>query len=85
MSLTIDSPDTHKLLRELIATTGESESDAVTRALRERLLREREKRVRPQFLAERLLRIGRECAALPVLDDRSAEEILGYNDNGIPA
>ena len=84
MSLTIDSPDTNKLLRELIATTGESESDAVTRALRERLLREQEKRVQPRSLADRLLRIGRECAALPVLDDRSAEEILGYNNNGMP-
>lgn len=85
MSVTIDRPDTNRLLRELIATTGESESDAVNRALRERLTREREKRAQPQPLAEKLLRIGRECAALPVLDDRPAEDILGYNENGMPA
>lgn len=84
MGVTIDRPEVDRLLRELVATTGESESDAVTRALRERLKRERKKRVRPRTLADKLLRIGRECAALPVLDDRSAEEILDYNDNGMP-
>jgi uncharacterized protein (DUF433 family) len=31
-----------------------------------------------------LLRIGRECAALPVLDNRPATEILGYDELGLP-
>lgn len=33
--------------------------------------------------AHELLEIGRRCAALPVLDHRSADEILGYNPHGL--
>ena len=35
-------------------------------------------------LASELLRIGRECASLPVLDDRSPDVILGYDHYGVP-
>lgn len=35
-------------------------------------------------LRDRLLRIGQECAALPLVDDRKADEILGYNEIGLP-
>ena len=35
-------------------------------------------------LAEELLAIGKRCAALPLLDKRSAEQILGYNAQGLP-
>lgn len=34
--------------------------------------------------AEELLEIGRRCAALPELDPRSAEEIIGYDEHGVP-
>ena len=37
-----------------------------------------------KILADELLRIGRECAALPLLDDRSPEAILGYDAFGVP-
>jgi antitoxin VapB len=36
-------------------------------------------------LAKALDEIARRCAALPVLDDRSADEILGYDENGLPS
>ena len=36
-------------------------------------------------LAERLMAIGRDVAAMPVLDSRSADEILGYDENGLPS
>ena len=84
MSLIIDHPEADELLQALIATTGEDASDAVTRALRERLSREQKKQARRPSLAEELLRIGQECAALPVLDDRAPDQILGYNENGMP-
>lgn len=32
----------------------------------------------------RLMEISRRCAALPILDHRSEDEILGYDENGIP-
>ncbi|MBI3097014.1 MAG: antitoxin [Planctomycetes bacterium] len=35
-------------------------------------------------LRDDLLAIGRGCAALPTLDIRSADEILGYDRNGLP-
>ena len=35
-------------------------------------------------LADEIRRIGERCAALPVLDERAADEILDYDENGIP-
>jgi len=34
-------------------------------------------------LAEDLMQIGRDCASLPDLDTRRAEEILGYDERGV--
>lgn len=61
MSLNIKSEDAHRLARELAAITGESLTTAVTVALRERIKRLRQSR--KQGLSERLLAIGRDCAA----------------------
>ena len=36
------------------------------------------------WLADELEEIAGNCAGLPVLDHRSADEILGYNENGLP-
>ncbi len=36
-------------------------------------------------LADRLVAIGRECAALPVFDERDDDEILGYDERGLPS
>ncbi|MGX9728368.1 MAG: type II toxin-antitoxin system VapB family antitoxin [Candidatus Electronema sp. VV] len=38
----------------------------------------------PQNLKEELLAIGRHCAALPLLDSRTPDQILGYNEQGLP-
>jgi len=82
MSLLIDQPEADKLIQELISYTGESAPEAITRALQERLEREKNRRIQYQGLAEQILQIGRECASLPVLDDRPVDEILGYNEQG---
>lgn len=37
-----------------------------------------------QTLKERLLAIGQRCAALPLVDQRTPDEILGYDDSGMP-
>ena len=83
MSLNIKSPEADRLARALAAKTAETITDAVIRALRERLARE-EGRGRPHSLKDELLAIGRRCAALPDLDMRSPDEILGYNEIGVP-
>jgi antitoxin VapB len=87
MPLVIADPEAESLARELAEYTGESITQAVIIALRERLERE-QRRPHPGTdapnMAEALLRIGRECADLPVLDPRTADEILGYDENGLP-
>ena len=35
-------------------------------------------------VADEIDRIARRCATLPVLDERSADEILGYDHHGVP-
>ncbi len=62
---------------------GETKTQAVTRALQDRLARLRRERA-GRRLADDLDEIARHCARLPVRDPRSAEEILGYDDNGLP-
>ena len=84
MALNIRNAETERLAAELARETGETKTAAVTRALRDRLTRvRRERSQRP--LAEELDEIARHCAALPVLDDRSPDEILGYDEHGLPS
>lgn len=83
MALNIRNPDADDLARALAELTGETKTGAVTQALRERLDRVRRRRARDRRTGE-LAEIGRHCAALPVLDAREADEILGYDDRGVP-
>jgi antitoxin VapB len=57
--------------------------DAILKALREQLQREAA-RARPTGLAAEILEIGNRCAALPDLDQRTPEEIIGFDEFGIP-
>jgi len=59
--LNIKNEETHRLAQELARLTGESMTAAVTEAVRERL--ERVRRERATGLADRLLAIGKDCAA----------------------
>jgi antitoxin VapB len=83
MPLNIKDPETDTLVRTLAQTTGETITEAVTIAVQERLARLRTVR-RPRRLAEELDEIALRCAALPVLDERSEDEILGYDAGGLP-
>ena len=55
----------------------------MTKALRDRLARVRRERTKRR-LADELEEIAEHCASLPVLDSRRAEEILGYDEAGLP-
>ena len=83
MALSIKNPEVERLARELAAKTGESITDAVLVALRDRLDRAEQDRKRELKVA-RLLEIGREGSRLPTFDDRSLEEIIGYDEHGLP-
>jgi antitoxin VapB len=83
MPLNIKDAATEKFVRELAAAAGESVTIAVRRAAEERLQRVRRQQSGRSLAAE-LLEIGRRCAALQDLDARTADEILGYDEHGLP-
>ncbi len=83
MALSIKDRDTDRLARELAKETGETITQAVTVALRERLSRLR-RRQRGRRLADELDEIAKRCGRLPVLDARPAQEILGLDERGLP-
>jgi antitoxin VapB len=83
MPLNIKDSATEKSVRELAALTGETVTTAVRRAAEERLLRVRRNRT-GRSLASEIVEIGKRCASLPDLDTRTADEILGYDENGVP-
>ena len=83
MHLNIKNHEAHRLAAELADLTGESLTAAVTCALRDRLERERRRRSGVS-VAERLMDIGRRYAALPDAVGRTPEDILGYDENGLP-
>ena len=71
------------MAQELARLTGESMTAAVTEAVRERL--ERMRRERAAGLANRLLAIGKDCAARLKEPFRSVDhgELL-YDEHGLP-
>ncbi len=82
MALSIKTDDADRLARELAALTHESLTEAVTVALRERLDRIQESR-RSDYEV-RLQRIIEEYQAHEVVDPRSNDEIIGYDEHGLP-
>ena len=81
--LNIKNPEADKLARALAQKTGASITEVIIQALREKLLREQGRHA-PEELKEALLDIGKRCAALPDRDTHSSEDILGYDDAGLP-
>lgn len=81
MALSVKNVAAEKLARQVAAETGESLTEAIIHSLEERLERLKGRRSAPD-LVETLLAIGSRCSALPDLDTRSADEILGYDETG---
>ena len=79
MALSIKDLETDHLARRLAQLTGESITQAVHAAIHDRL--EREQRRRGKTIDHvRIDEIVQRIAALPVVDDRSPDEAIGYND-----
>jgi antitoxin VapB len=85
MPLSIKAPEADRLARQLAATTGETITDAVIVAMRERLAREERKHQDTAALLEEIRAISHHCASLPVLDTRTEDEIMGWDENGLPS
>lgn len=80
MSINIKNEQADRLARELSELTGETITETVIKALSERLEREKSKQTTAIPLQEELLAIAKRYRALPLIDQRSEEEILGYQD-----
>ncbi len=83
MVLSIKDSETDALVRQLAALTGESITEAVFVSVKERLERLKSKNS-PYSLAQELDAIAQRCASLPVLDSRSPEALIGYDEQGLP-
>jgi antitoxin VapB len=82
MALSIKDEETDRLARALSAATGETLTEAIRRAVQERLERETARIRRRIGIDVRL--IQERLARLPVCDPRPADAILGYDDHGVP-
>ena len=85
MPLNIKNDEAHSLARELAELTGRSLTDAVTEALKEAVVKARQRRhATVERTVAEIADIAEHCSSLPVLDPRSPEEILGYDERGMP-
>jgi antitoxin VapB len=83
MALSIKDPETERLARELSQLTGENITTATRRAIIERL-RRLGGQSRRTALLEDMAEIRRRWSEMRVVDDRSADDILGYDEHGLP-
>jgi antitoxin VapB len=83
MPLSIRNSEVERLARSLSRLTGEGLTQTILQALRERYQRVRAGR-RGERLLEDLTAIARRTASLPKRDHRSPEEIIGYDERGLP-
>ena len=87
MPLNIKKKETHDAARRLAELTGESLTEAVDKAVQERLVRlSAAKDQEKQEAWRRIRELQKQVAGLPVYDSRSAEEIMEdmYDENGLP-
>jgi len=83
MALSIKSIDVERLAREVSAETGESLTGAIQTALQERLQRLKQHR-RTRIITGQLEEILARVDRLAILDKRTPDEILGYDEHGLP-
>lgn len=82
-AINIKNPETYRLARELAAATGETLTQAITQALRDRLAALR-RHNQTALMVREVAQIQQAVRELPDLDARSPDEILGYDDSGLP-
>jgi antitoxin VapB len=82
MALSIKNPEADRLAREIAAATGESLTQAVVGSLRLRLQTVPRRGPDSALLTE-LNRIAKHCASLRK-DFRTPDEIIGYDEKGLP-
>lgn len=82
MALNIKDPETDRLARELAALTGQPITTALREAIVDKIAATKARRSAPLPGLEAIIERGRRRQ---VLDDRDADEILGYDARGLPS
>ena len=77
MPISIKNAETEHLAWELAKETGEAITEVIKKSLQDRLRRVRARK-RARGLSEQVEDILRRMDALPTLDERAEDEILGY-------
>jgi antitoxin VapB len=80
MKVVIDDPEFDEAVKELVAATGETEFVSLKIAVKERLDRVT-RRSAKEYMAK-IREITSRVEEMPVLDARSDDEIIGYNEHG---
>ena len=83
MALHITNPETERNVRRLAEITGEPIAKAVNQAAIERIKLVSKKQDDPTLMAD-IDAILAEFRKLPILDNRSADELIGYDEYGLP-
>jgi antitoxin VapB len=82
MALSINDLETERLAMSLARLTGENITTAIKRAIEERLRRV-ESQSRKAGLLQDMAEIRQRWSEMPVVDDRTPEEILGFDEHGL--
>ena len=84
MALSIKDPETDALVRKLAKLRRTSFTGAIRLAVNNELAKDEPPVRDAEKLRATVREIQAQFASLPVLDERTPDEILGYDDNGLP-
>ena len=82
MALSIRNPYAEQLARQVSTITEENITQTIIKALENRLENLKGKKTIVD-VEQQILTISQRCSALPDRDNRTDEEILGYNKDGV--
>lgn len=84
MDLSIKDPRADKLVRSLAKLTGETLTEAIVNSLEERLYREQRKHGNIGEKVQEINEMVKRFNQRPILNNRTPDEIIGYDEHGLP-
>jgi len=82
--LNIKDDETHALAAELARLSGQTMTQSVKEAIRDRLAQFKHTEADQERLLARIREMAHQIASAPDLDTRSPDEIIGYDEIGVP-
>jgi antitoxin VapB len=84
MGLSIKNAEVERLARELAGHRKISITEAIRQSLEREVKREKAVKKSRESMYDAIMAIARESAVLPTNDDLTEDEILGYDEHGVP-